>query len=668
MKDRALFLDIAHRIGTRIVAHAGWDGTACTWQIMTVDYTRPESKEAIPAVADGSVYQGTAGIALFLAELYPHTQDANVRRTAEGAVQYALDRAAALPVTDFAFHSGRVGIAYVAARASTLLDRPDWLDAAYEIVAPMAGQERNDYGIDVISGAAGAIPALLQLGAMLEQASMTAIACGLGDHLIDIAQREPAGWAWNTMPRASVRSLLGLAHGAAGMAHALLELYHATGNEAYRYAAEQAFLYEHQFFDAQESNWPDFRHIPVSDYLVAGRMDDLRDDLKAGRVPPYTLQYGEAWCHGAPGIGLTRLRAYELLGHPRYKAEAEAAIKATVASLEVPGSSFSLCHGLAGNSETLLYGADLLGDTRLRDRAEACARWGWHTFEEPGVPWICGTMNGVSDPSLLLGEAGIGHFYLRLYAPETPSVLLLRAPERPTAAPPQRHGYQALRRNYVTRYFGRTMRVVEALLPDAPPVIDEENHVFAEADVAAVCEALETLIAQQKPPLRAMLEDAFRPDRLRYQITLELTNFLDEFFDDLLQDPVETIAWDDVLLERASHAQIVECNWDWDAWLEQRAEGKEADPEPARIFYLLHRANNRIHLSRRGPLTVLILDSLAAPATLDQVSEAVQEALDGGHAMDRAVLREKILEQLKQVYQAGLVRRRAALHEMAETG
>ena len=667
MKDRALFLDIAHRIGTRIVAHAGWDGAACTWQIMTVDYARPESKEPVPAVADGSIYQGTAGIALFLAALYPHTQDPDVQRTAEGAVQYALDRAASLPVTDFAFHSGRVGIAYAAARVGTVLERPDWLDAAYELVVPMAGHESQDYGIDVISGAAGAIPALLQLDAMLGQDSMKAIACGLGDHLIDIAQREPAGWAWNTMPKSSVRSLLGLAHGAAGMAHALLELYHATGNGAYRYAAEQAFLYEHQFFDAQESNWPDFRHIPISDYLVAGRMDDLRDDLKAGRVPPYTLQFGEAWCHGAPGIGLTRLRAYELLGHPRYRAEAEAAIQATEASLDVPGSSFSLCHGLAGNSETLLYGADILGDARLRDRAEACARWGWHTFEEPGIPWICGTMNGVPDPSLMLGEAGIGHFYLRLYAPETPSVLFLRTPEPTADAPEQRHDYRTLRRNYVDRYFARTLRVVEALLPDAPPVIDEETP-FAEPDVAAAYRALETLIAQQKPPLRTMLEDAFRPDRLRYQMALALTNYLDEFFDDLLQDPVEDIAWDDVMLERAPHAQIVESNWDWDAWLQRHAEGEEAAPEPARVFYLLHRANNRIHLSRRGPLTVLILDSLAAPATLDQVIEAVQEALDGGHAMDRAVLREKVVEQLKQVYQAGLVRRPVGLHEMADAG
>ena len=37
-----------------------------------------------------------------------------------------------------------------------------------------------------------------------------------------------------------------------------------------------------------------------------------------------------AWCHGAPGIGLSRLRALELLADDRYRPAAEAAVRATL--------------------------------------------------------------------------------------------------------------------------------------------------------------------------------------------------------------------------------------------------------------------------------------------------------------------------------------------------
>jgi hypothetical protein len=39
--------------------------------------------------------------------------------------------------------------------------------------------------------------------------------------------------------------------------------------------------------------------------------------------------------------------------------------------------------------------------------------------------WPCGTHVGET-PNLMLGLAGIGHYYLRLYQPAIPSVLILR--------------------------------------------------------------------------------------------------------------------------------------------------------------------------------------------------------------------------------------------------
>ena len=46
-------------------------------------------------------------------------------------------------------------------------------------------------------------------------------------------------------------------------------------------------------------------------------------------------------------------------------------------------------------------------------------------YSARGASWPCGTRAGET-PNLMLGLAGIGHFYLRLYEPSIPSVLILQ--------------------------------------------------------------------------------------------------------------------------------------------------------------------------------------------------------------------------------------------------
>ena len=76
------------------------------------------------------------------------------------------------------------------------------------------------------------------------------------------------------------------------------------------------------------------------------------------------LPCGSVWCHGAPGIALSRLRAYEITGDERSKAEALIALQTarafTELALQTGTMNFCLCHGLAGNAEVLLLGETIL--------------------------------------------------------------------------------------------------------------------------------------------------------------------------------------------------------------------------------------------------------------------------------------------------------------------
>jgi lantibiotic modifying enzyme len=476
MTDRDAFLDVAVRIAGRIAAAATPEGDGCTWTVRVPDRAHPERMETLPEPAGGQLYTGTAGIALFLAELHAVAPDAAVADAARGGIRHALAAADALGLASFGFHAGRVGIACAAARMGELMDDPALTRRAAEVLAPMRGHEAEDRGLDVIGGAAGAIPALLAMPPAVDAALRTEMAVALGDRLAAAAERGPVGWSWPTLQPTAVHNLCGYAHGAAGAGHAFLELFHATGEGRFLYGAEQAFLYERRWMSAAEGNWPDLRHVELGDHLVAGRVEELRARLRAGGTcAPYRPRYMSAWCHGAPGIGLSRLRAYQLLGDDVYRDEARVAVETTAATLADGAMNFSLCHGKAGNAETLLLAADVLGDDALRARVEAVARAGRDAFEAAGRPWPCGTVGGVSDPSLLLGEAGIGHFYLRLHSPSVPSVLLPVARGLPVATRADAdEEYGRCRSRAVGEWFGRSRAVMEAMgmappLPPPPP-------------------------------------------------------------------------------------------------------------------------------------------------------------------------------------------------------
>ncbi len=349
-------------------------------------------------------------------------------RAACGGLEHALARGDQLSNL-FGFHSGRVGIAWVAVRLAEIFERPDYAERARRLLAPLAGRESEDAGLDVVGGAGGAIPACLDLVEKTGWDELRTMARQLGERLIGQAQRRPDGWSWATGGAGAVRNLAGFAHGASGMGLALLELERATGDGRFRFAAEMAFLYERHLFNAERSNWPDLRHDDLGGYLFDQQLDELRQAVLDGKPPAYEPSYMTAWCHGSPGIGLARLRAFELTGQDLYRQEAEAALRSTLQAIEdalSQGGNYSLCHGIGGNCELPLLAAELLGHPELRQVAERAAREGIEIYEAQGRPWPCGTIRGVPDPSLLVGEAGIGAFYLRLADPETPSVLLLR--------------------------------------------------------------------------------------------------------------------------------------------------------------------------------------------------------------------------------------------------
>lgn len=645
--QRNEFLEVASGIGRRMVEQALWEGPECTWTVLAPDRSNPEKRSSVSKTASGEIYQGASGIAAFLGELYALSGQKEFGRAALGGIRYALRLGQDLSEDSFGFHSGRTGIAYAAQRLSQVLQRPELSQQALALVEPMAGKESQDNGIDVIAGAAGAVPALIHLYRTTGSSLCLDIATGLGDHLLQTAYRAPEGWSWGTIGNSAVRHLAGLAHGAAGIGLALLELAWATGTGCYRFAAEMAFLYERRHFSAEHSNWPDLRHKEIGDLLFYATPQDLRKAALAGQIPPYEPKYMTAWCHGSPGIGLSRLRAFELTRLPVYRQETEAALRSTNESFE---GNYSLCHGVAGNCELPLEAWRVWDDPSLRQICLDCAASGWERFGKHGNPWPCGTMNSEPDPSLMLGEAGIGYFYLRLYDPSTPSMLLLH-PEQPSAPPTsQGQSFDELGDVSVREFFGETLAAFDALGQKLElPHLREQP--LMQSPVEKAYELIEQAV-QEGDGQGELLQDGFRLERQRYLLTLEVTDFTQEYLRLLTRPPLEEVDWEKAEFRRADFTRLVERQFDWTSWLSAR---NGSAPPRSESTSLLYRQSNRIQSRPIGSLAGLILQALETPLGADQLRQEIARHADARSEDEQQRLAEMVKQQLQFLYQAGFV-------------
>jgi hypothetical protein len=414
---RDALLRTATEIGELVAGSAIWHGGRCNWLSLGSapnGARNPEPPRLVYRALGPELYAGTSGVALFLAELHAATGAAGARRAALGACRQSLS-VVGTKVDSLGLYEGALGIALVAAYVGRLLDEAELLDGARAAVRIALARAREYDGPDLISGHAGAVAALLILTDLLDDPDLTRVATRLGGDLMKRADREERHISWSSASSPRQRNLLGVSHGTAGVAYALLELFRATQSPEYRDAAELAFAYERRWHDAEAGNWPDFRLVPAR---------------SRRRALPSVLPV--FWCHGAAGIALSRIHAHRVLGDETLLAEAVTGLTTTRVWTErmLPGRrvGFSLCHGLAGNADVLAAGSRALGDPAGSDVAAKVAAAGIRLYAAEEHRWPLDPL-GSRAPGLMLGLSGVGHFYLRLYDPDIPSVLL---PDRET--------------------------------------------------------------------------------------------------------------------------------------------------------------------------------------------------------------------------------------------
>src|SRR5215212_7162598 len=205
MSSDPSFLEAAASVGREVASGAVWLEGRCSWLGTVTDAPAGEYRALGP-----TLYGGTAGVGLFLAQLAAASGEAELRRTAVGALRHALARARSLaPARRDGFHAGALGIAWAAAHAAALLDAEELRAGA----RALANDTRLPTGPrrcpDLVMGAAGALAAQVKLGdpQLLEEAVVT------GEALLARATITRHGWSWASPGRRWPRHLCGVAHG-----------------------------------------------------------------------------------------------------------------------------------------------------------------------------------------------------------------------------------------------------------------------------------------------------------------------------------------------------------------------------------------------------------------------------------------------------------------------
>ena len=404
--NRKRLVGAAQSIGNRLATLALRGEDDATWVGLTL--TAKDRWALVPS--DPYLYDGLAGIVLFLAYLGFVTGDDRHTALAEAALKTVQrhTEAGRSPVARIGAFDGWSGLVYTLTHVSRLWRKPHLLSNAENLIALFSDAIDSDHQFDVISGSAGCIGSLISLLTVKPSEGTLACAVQCGRRLVAQARPMTEGIGWSR-PDLEGTPLTGFSHGAAGIAWALFELAAVTGDAAFRTAALAAIAYERSVFSSRESNWPDLRKI-----------DNLGEAHNDNRE-----RFSTAWCHGAPGIGLSRLMILKHFDDPSVRSEIAAALDNTMAYGF--GYNHSLCHGDLGNLDFISQASRVVENARPLTEYVRAKTIALESLDLDD--WICGNPLGIEAPGLMTGLAGIGYGLLRLADPDRiPSVLALAPP------------------------------------------------------------------------------------------------------------------------------------------------------------------------------------------------------------------------------------------------
>ncbi|WFA87739.1 type 2 lanthipeptide synthetase LanM family protein [Paenibacillus amylolyticus] len=377
--DDTKFLQTAMCIGDELMLTGVWDQKFKT--VIWIDRKSSGNKNNYIGMLEPTLYEGSLGIILFLAYLAQESGEQKYRDFAERALKSSLSSMTETHKNRLSSFNGLISMAYTLLHLATLWHDKKMFEEAITYMKQIGPLIKKDKELDIIGGSAGAIIVLMNVYSQTQDPVIKELACKCGEHLLmKLKERLTRG----------EELLLGLSHGVSGYAWAFTELWAATKNEKYLNFANLLIEMERDNYNEVHNNWRDKR---------------LVEDRAFQSV---------FWCHGAPGIALSRAKMLMKVNDEKMIDE----IKSAISKIRSDGLHYEpfLCHGSLGNIDVLLSimqmkksleveGIDLkyLASQIIHDHRKVSS-----------IDYPLGMMTGIS---------GYGYSLLRLNNSKLPSIL-----------------------------------------------------------------------------------------------------------------------------------------------------------------------------------------------------------------------------------------------------
>ena len=394
--DKEILSEEAIKIAERIIERrvVASDGSV-SW--MGVGYNSDIHVSQFQPMGIG-LYDGLSGVALFLAAVYHHTKNEKYKEAFCGTIKSLKQFLDSAKKSDFNKNGLALGVAagitsviYSLILSSDFMNDKTIIDLAedfYSLIDDELIEKDNTF--DIISGSSGAILGLLKLHSKTKKEEVLRMAVRIGDHLLKNRIVEQNKFkVWKTGEEEKI--LTGFSHGQAGIIHSLIKLSWVTNSKRFYDAAMDAFEYENFVYDEKEKNWPDFRR----------------------ELPNGEKSYMNAWCHGAAGIGHSRLELIKYDSNLPFKKDVDAVIENTLHHDILVADH--ICCGNLSLINFLFEAGSQLNNFELADQAKKRvfqmigrardADGNYNLFHDP--------TERIFNPGFFQGLSGIGYYLLR---------------------------------------------------------------------------------------------------------------------------------------------------------------------------------------------------------------------------------------------------------------
>lgn len=378
------------------------------WPTITIEH----EKVWAPALTSPiSLFSGNLGIALtfaWAAKLFENDSYKQIAQTCMTTMRNYFNYREKEVERFLGFHSGAGGLLFILGQLYKL-----WKDEAIlnDILKTMNMLDKyisEDYTLDIIGGSAGCILGLHSVSNFIDSNIIKSYIEKCVDRIISIYP-DPTKLPHREV-QISSQPLLGFSHGIAGFTYSLVIASKYIVRPLIQDWIRWGLEYERNNYNEDIENWADFR-------LEKRELHNLAKFYEKKQVKGMV-----AWCHGAPGIALSRMGMKRFGYTDKYIHDEIMNALSITMKYGFNTDNACLCHGLLGNMDTLLMAKE---DGYLSDAAfNECLNQVIENINHYGIlsnnQLSCDTI-----PGFMLGSSGVAYQLMRLSHKEImPSVLI----------------------------------------------------------------------------------------------------------------------------------------------------------------------------------------------------------------------------------------------------